>query len=183
MNRTKIIEDQIRCQGLLIGNLRYEIKQCKLPERATQLQAQLAHALAGLAALCRDGESTKGVAVEVTEEPAEETAEYGVARAVDSPVERNRWRVHRNGKPLAAVYETKAEAEYAMERQLEYQRAMARYQQAISETTKPSPSDLTEALATLSACFDHLADVDWQPIRDAVRGVEENIRNIEWDKP
>jgi hypothetical protein len=44
-------------------------------------------------------------------------------------------------------------------------------------------SDLTEALATLSACFDHLADVDLQPIRDAVRGVEDNIRNIKWNKP
>jgi hypothetical protein len=145
MNKSKIIEDQIRYQETLISNLRCQIKQCRLPERATHLQAQLAHALAGLAALCRDGESTKGVAVEVTEEPAE----YGVARTGDSPVERNRWRVHRNGKPLAAVYETKAEAEYAMERQLEYQRAMSRYQQAISETTKPFPSELTEALATL----------------------------------
>jgi hypothetical protein len=115
MNKSKIIEDQIRYQETLIGNLRYEIKQCKLPEKATHLQAQLAHALAGLAALCRDGESTKGVAVEVTEG----TAEDGVARA-----------------------------------------------------------DVNEALATLSACFDHLGDVDWQPIRDAVRGVEENIRNL-----
>ena len=52
-----------------------------------------------------------------------------------------------------------------------------------TEHSAVAPSDLTEALATLSACFDHLVDVDLQPIRDAVRGVEENIRNIEWDKP
>jgi hypothetical protein len=56
---------------------------------------------------------------------------------------------------------------------------------AVAPPTHPktSHSDLTEALATLSVCFDHLADVDLQPIRDAVRGVEENIRNIKWDKP
>ena len=52
-----------------------------------------------------------------------------------------------------------------------------------TEHSAVAHSDLTEALATLSACFDHLADVDLQPIRDTVRGVEENIRNIEWDKP
>ena len=56
---------------------------------------------------------------------------------------------------------------------------------AVAPPTHPktSHSDLTEALATLSVCFDHLADVDLQPIRDAVRGVEDNIRNIKWNKP
>jgi hypothetical protein len=55
---------------------------------------------------------------------------------------------------------------------------------AVAPPTQPKtlPSDLAEALATLSACFDHLGDVDLQPIRDAVRGVEDNIRNIKWNK-
>ena len=51
---------------------------------------------------------------------------------------------------------------------------------AVAPPTQPKtlPSELTEALAPLSACFDHLADVDLQPIRDAVQAVEENIRNL-----
>jgi hypothetical protein len=131
MNRTKIIEDQIRYQGLLIGNLRYEIKQCRLPEQATHLQAQLAHALAGLAALCRDGESTKEQ-VEVTEY----SEEYPVY--APEPLAGNRWCVTRNGEPLDASYDTKVEAEYAVACQLKLE--ARRMVERKSETTEePQP--------------------------------------------
>ena len=122
MNKPKIIEDQIRYQGLLVGNLRYEIKQCKLPERATHLQAQLAHALAGLASLCRDGESPREQ-VEVTEEPAEYSEQYPVYAV--SPLAEDRWCVTRNNVPLTGYYDTEAEAINAVKAQLKYQQAMA----------------------------------------------------------
>ena len=122
MNRTKIIEDQIRYQETLISNLRCQIKQCRSPERATHLQAQLAHALAGLAALCRDGESPKGQ-VEVTEEPVEYSEQYPVYAV--SPLAEDRWCVTRNNVPLTGYYDTEAEAINAVKAQLKYQQAMA----------------------------------------------------------
>jgi hypothetical protein len=131
INKTKIIEDQIRYQETLISNLRCQIKQCRSPEGSTHLQAQLAHALAGLAALCRDGESTKGAAVEVTEKATEYNDEYPVYAA--EPLAEGRWCVTRNGEALTGYYDTQAEAEYAVDAQLKYQQAMAERK---SKTTK-----------------------------------------------
>jgi hypothetical protein len=48
------INQQIRCQESLIGNLRHRIEHCRDSDYEIKLNAMLAHALAGLAALCRE---------------------------------------------------------------------------------------------------------------------------------
>jgi hypothetical protein len=53
MDKLKRIEDQIRLQESLIGSLRYQLAQRRPQESYTAITAQLTHALAGLAALCR----------------------------------------------------------------------------------------------------------------------------------
>jgi hypothetical protein len=57
MDKLKRIEDQIRLQESLIGSLRYQLTQRRPQESYIAITAQLTHALAGLAALCRADEA------------------------------------------------------------------------------------------------------------------------------
>jgi len=57
MDKSQRVEDQIRCQEALIGQFRWQLGQRIPQETRTAITAQLTHALAGLAALCRVDEA------------------------------------------------------------------------------------------------------------------------------
>jgi hypothetical protein len=59
MDKLKRIEDQIRHQERLIGLLRWHLSRRRSPESCIPIAAQLTHALAGLAVLCRVDEADK----------------------------------------------------------------------------------------------------------------------------